>query len=71
VVCYSNGSDAVLDDDVLVVLGVSNLHGTGSPYCQSRSVGAFSGSSLTISAGKFAPEHRQTTLRLGLGRFVL
>src|SRR5215471_1725772 len=26
VVCYSNGSDAVLDDDVLVILAVYNLH---------------------------------------------
>jgi len=26
VVCYSNGSDAVLDDDVLMILAVSNLH---------------------------------------------
>ena len=26
VVCYSNGSDAVIDDDVLVILAVSNLH---------------------------------------------
>jgi hypothetical protein len=26
VVSYSNGSDAVLDDDVLVILAVSNLH---------------------------------------------
>jgi hypothetical protein len=26
VVCYSNRSDAVLDDDVLVILAVSNLH---------------------------------------------
>jgi hypothetical protein len=25
-VCYSNGSDTVLDDDVLVILAVSNLH---------------------------------------------
>jgi hypothetical protein len=54
-VCYPNSSDAVLDDDVLVILGVSNLHGL----------------SPTISAGKFGPEHRQTALRLGLGCFVL
>ena len=26
VVCYSNGSDTVLDDDVLVILAVFNLH---------------------------------------------
>jgi hypothetical protein len=26
VVCYSNGSDTVLDDDVLVILAVANLH---------------------------------------------
>jgi hypothetical protein len=26
VVCYSNGSDTVLDDDVLMILGVSNLY---------------------------------------------
>jgi hypothetical protein len=26
VVCYSNGSDTVLDDDVLVILAVSRLH---------------------------------------------
>ena len=26
VVCYSNGSDTVLDDDILVILAVSNLH---------------------------------------------
>ena len=26
VVCYSNGSDTVLDEDILVILAVSNLH---------------------------------------------
>jgi hypothetical protein len=36
VVCYSNGSDAVLDDDVLVITVVSNLH-DGLDLCvQSR-----------------------------------
>src|SRR5712671_1793047 len=29
VVCYSNGSDTVLDDDIFVILAVSNLHDSG------------------------------------------
>src|SRR5215831_16398377 len=33
VVCYSNGSDAVLDDDVLVILAVYNLHDGCWTFC--------------------------------------
>src|SRR5262244_250876 len=33
VVCYSNGSDTVLDDDILVILAVSNLHGLDLCLC--------------------------------------
>jgi len=40
VVCYSNGSDAVLDDDVLVILAVSNLHDGCTPALKPRAFSA-------------------------------
>jgi len=37
VVCYSNGSDTVLDDDILVILAVSNRHDLDLCLCRADS----------------------------------
>src|SRR6266478_1887348 len=34
VVCYSNGSDTVLDDDIFVILAVSNVHDLDLRLCR-------------------------------------